>query len=74
MKVLILGYSYPFAGNSLRFLIVFSRASGYIGFPAAQALVRAGHYVIGQTRSAEKGKLLAVEESQDHLLSPLSDY
>ncbi|PPQ73735.1 hypothetical protein CVT26_011890 [Gymnopilus dilepis] len=62
MKVLILGYSDPFARNSLRFLIVFYRASGYIGFPAAQALVRAGHYVIGQTRSAEKGKLLAVEE------------
>ncbi|PPQ76381.1 hypothetical protein CVT26_015389 [Gymnopilus dilepis] len=37
-------------------------ASGFIGFPAAQALVRAGHYVVGQTRSAEKAKQLAVEE------------
>ncbi|KAF8810810.1 NAD(P)-binding protein [Phlegmacium glaucopus] len=37
-------------------------ASGFIGFPAAQALVRAGHYVFGLTRSAEKAKQLAAEE------------
>ncbi|KAE9398728.1 NAD(P)-binding protein [Gymnopus androsaceus JB14] len=37
-------------------------ASGFIGFPAAQALVRAGHFVYGLTRSQEKAKILAGEE------------
>ncbi|KAF8815759.1 NAD(P)-binding protein [Phlegmacium glaucopus] len=37
-------------------------ASGFIGLPAAQALVRAGHYVFGLTRSAEKAKQLAADE------------
>ncbi|KAF5348946.1 hypothetical protein D9758_014202 [Tetrapyrgos nigripes] len=37
-------------------------ASGFIGFPAAQALSRAGYFVYGQTRSEEKAKRLAVEE------------
>ncbi|KIJ25354.1 hypothetical protein M422DRAFT_237041 [Sphaerobolus stellatus SS14] len=37
-------------------------ASGFIGFPVAQALVRAGHYVYGLTRSQEKAKKLAAEE------------
>ncbi|KAF5372150.1 hypothetical protein D9758_004998 [Tetrapyrgos nigripes] len=37
-------------------------ASGFIGFPAAQALSRAGYIVYGQTRSAEKAKRLAAEE------------
>jgi nucleoside-diphosphate-sugar epimerase len=37
-------------------------ASGYIGFPVAQAFVRAGHIVYGQTRSTSKAKQLAVEE------------
>ncbi|KAH9850363.1 NAD-P-binding protein [Lenzites betulinus] len=37
-------------------------ASGFIGLPVAQAFVRAGHIVYGQTRSAEKAKLLAAEE------------
>ncbi|EJD05188.1 NAD-binding protein [Fomitiporia mediterranea MF3/22] len=37
-------------------------ATGFIGFPAAQALVRNGHEVYGQTRNAEKTKLLASEE------------
>jgi NAD dependent epimerase/dehydratase family enzyme len=38
-------------------------ASGFIGFPAAQALVRAGHNVYGLTRSAQKAKQLIAEES-----------
>ncbi|KDQ52201.1 hypothetical protein JAAARDRAFT_50342 [Jaapia argillacea MUCL 33604] len=37
-------------------------ASGFIGLPAAQALVRAGHVVYGLTRSAAKAKELAAEE------------
>ncbi|OBZ68989.1 hypothetical protein A0H81_11334 [Grifola frondosa] len=37
-------------------------ASGFIGLPVAQAFVRAGHIVYGQTRSAEKAKLFAAEE------------
>ncbi|KDQ52241.1 hypothetical protein JAAARDRAFT_40362 [Jaapia argillacea MUCL 33604] len=37
-------------------------ASGFIGLPIAQALVRAGHIVYGVTRSASKAKELAVEE------------
>ncbi|EIW74573.1 NAD(P)-binding protein [Coniophora puteana RWD-64-598 SS2] len=37
-------------------------ASGFIGLPVAQALVRAGHTVYGLTRSAEKAKQLAADE------------
>ncbi|RPD60050.1 NAD(P)-binding protein [Lentinus tigrinus ALCF2SS1-7] len=37
-------------------------ATGFIGLPAAQAFVRAGHIVYGQTRSASKVKQLASEE------------
>ncbi|CDO75541.1 hypothetical protein BN946_scf184883.g3 [Trametes cinnabarina] len=37
-------------------------ATGFIGLPVAQAFVRAGHVVYGQTRSAAKGKQLAAEE------------
>ncbi|EKM60369.1 uncharacterized protein PHACADRAFT_179692 [Phanerochaete carnosa HHB-10118-sp] len=37
-------------------------ASGFIGLPAAQALVRAGHIVYGLTRSKEKAQQLAEEE------------
>ncbi|KAL5525327.1 hypothetical protein ACEPAF_9197 [Sanghuangporus sanghuang] len=37
-------------------------ATGFIGFPAAQALVRAGHEVYGQTRNPDKAKLLVSEE------------
>ncbi|KAJ8077221.1 hypothetical protein PM082_001649 [Marasmius tenuissimus] len=37
-------------------------ATGLIGLPIAQALVRAGHYVVGLTRSEDKVKQLAAEE------------
>ncbi|KAI0775246.1 NAD(P)-binding protein [Trametes elegans] len=37
-------------------------ATGFIGYPVAQAFVRAGHIVYGQTRSAAKAKQLAAEE------------
>jgi len=37
-------------------------ASGFIGFPVSQALLRAGHIVYGQTRSQDKAKQLAAEE------------
>jgi len=53
---------YALSGKS--YLISFISASGFIGLPAAQALVRAGHYVIGLTRTQAKAKLLASEESQ----------
>jgi nucleoside-diphosphate-sugar epimerase len=41
----------------------FDSASGFIGLPAAQACVRAGHQVYGLTRSQEKAKQLIAEES-----------
>ncbi|THH31518.1 hypothetical protein EUX98_g2672 [Antrodiella citrinella] len=44
----------------MRVLII--GATGFIGLPAAQALVRAGHVVFGLARTPEKAKLLAVEE------------
>ncbi|GBE79401.1 NAD(P)-binding protein [Sparassis latifolia] len=37
-------------------------ASGFIGFPVAQAFVRAGHIVYGITRSETKARQLAAEE------------
>ncbi|KAI1797155.1 NAD(P)-binding protein [Ganoderma leucocontextum] len=37
-------------------------ATGFIGLPIAQAFVRAGHVVYGQTRSEEKAKQLVAEE------------
>ncbi|GAW10223.1 NAD P-binding protein [Lentinula edodes] len=37
-------------------------ASGFIGFPAAQALIRAGHIVYGQTRSRENVQRFEAEE------------
>ncbi|KAJ7160314.1 hypothetical protein C8R46DRAFT_1001522 [Mycena filopes] len=37
-------------------------ATGFIGFPAAQALARAGHTVYGLARTQAKGKILAAEE------------
>ena len=51
--------------------LFFDSATGFIGLPAAQALVRAGHYVYGLTRSQQKAKQLAAEESgfYVHLLS-----
>jgi nucleoside-diphosphate-sugar epimerase len=42
--------------------VVVLGASGFIGFPVAQAFVRAGHIVYGLTRSASKAKQLAAEE------------
>ena len=43
--------------------MIFGSASGFIGLPAAQACVRAGHQVFGQTRSQGKAKQLIAEES-----------
>ncbi|KAI0796231.1 hypothetical protein C8Q75DRAFT_803267 [Abortiporus biennis] len=37
-------------------------ATGFIGLPVSQALVRAGHIVYGLTRTAEKAKQLQAEE------------
>jgi nucleoside-diphosphate-sugar epimerase len=45
------------------FSLIHFSASGFIGFPVAQALTRAGHYVLGLTRSESKAKQLAAEES-----------
>ncbi|KAG7444423.1 NAD(P)-binding protein [Guyanagaster necrorhizus] len=47
-------------------------ASGFIGFPAAQALARAGHIVYGQTRSAQKAKQLSAEEIIPIVAEPVS--
>ncbi|KIK64209.1 hypothetical protein GYMLUDRAFT_40498 [Collybiopsis luxurians FD-317 M1] len=48
-------------------------ASGFIGFPAAQALVRAGHIVYGQTRSQDNAKRLMAEEIFPVVCDPISD-
>ncbi|KAL1701826.1 hypothetical protein EV121DRAFT_293905 [Schizophyllum commune] len=45
-------------------------ASGFIGFPAAQALARAGHNVYGQTRSSEKAAQLTKEEITPIVCAP----
>ena len=37
-------------------------ASGFIGFASANAFVRAGHTVIGQTRSAATARILEQNE------------
>jgi len=48
-------------------------ASGFIGFPIAQALTRAGHIVYGLTRSEAKAKQLAAEEIIPIIGQPESD-
>jgi len=48
-------------------------STGFIGFPAAQALVRAGHIVYGQTRSQENAKRIAAEEIIPIVCDPESD-
>ncbi|KIM24909.1 hypothetical protein M408DRAFT_228418 [Serendipita vermifera MAFF 305830] len=42
-------------------VIIFG-ASGYVGLPVANALVRNGHVVVGVTRTASKNKLLLANE------------
>ncbi|KAJ6531005.1 hypothetical protein DFH09DRAFT_1183876 [Mycena vulgaris] len=44
-------------------------ATGFIGFPAAQAFARAGHTVHGLARTQAKAKQLAKEESVDPLIA-----
>jgi nucleoside-diphosphate-sugar epimerase len=66
MKILILGAT----GESLqssRLMI------GFIGLPAAQAFVRAGHLVYGQTRSEKSTGDLVKEEIIPVVLDPGSD-
>ncbi|KAJ7720865.1 hypothetical protein DFH07DRAFT_872228 [Mycena maculata] len=46
---------------------------GYIGLPAAQALVRAGHIVHGLARTLAKAKLLAADENTWIRLIPTLD-
>jgi nucleoside-diphosphate-sugar epimerase len=66
MKVLILGAT----GESLQL----SRLMiGFIGLPAAQAFVRAGHMVYGQTRSEKSTGELVKEEIIPVVLDPGSD-
>jgi nucleoside-diphosphate-sugar epimerase len=66
MKVLILGAT----GESLKLsrLMV-----GFIGLPAAQAFVRSGHIVYGQTRSEKSTAELVKEEIIPVVLDPGSD-
>ncbi|EIN11956.1 NAD(P)-binding protein [Punctularia strigosozonata HHB-11173 SS5] len=59
MKVLVLGLT-----------SAHHRASGFIGLPISQALVRAGHVVYGVTRSEKNAKKLAEEE----ILPVVADY
>ncbi|KAJ6586549.1 hypothetical protein B0H10DRAFT_2168045 [Mycena sp. CBHHK59/15] len=47
------------------FLLVERSATGFIGFPAAKALVRAGHTVYGFVRDQAKAKFLAAGENLD---------
>ncbi|KAL1746899.1 hypothetical protein HDZ31DRAFT_61724 [Schizophyllum fasciatum] len=54
------------------FVLVFG-ATGFVGLPVAQALVRAGHNVYGQTRSQEKAALLVKEEITPIVCAPDSD-
>lgn len=42
--------------------VIIIGATGFIGLPAAQAFVRAGHIVYGVTRSQSKANSLAKEE------------
>lgn len=39
-------------------------ASGFIGLPVCQALIRNGHSVVGQTRNGENAELFSREESE----------
>lgn len=39
-------------------------ASGFMGLPTAQALVRAGHHVIGQSRDINNKAMFEKEESK----------
>ncbi|ORY30349.1 hypothetical protein BCR39DRAFT_529303 [Naematelia encephala] len=48
-------------------------ASGFIGYRVAQAFVRAGHIVYGQTRSESTGKTLPAEEIVPVVCDPLVD-
>ncbi|KAF4588378.1 hypothetical protein EYR38_010346 [Pleurotus pulmonarius] len=47
-------------------------ATGFIGFPVAQALARAGHIVYGLTRSEANAKRLAAEEIIPIIAEPTS--
>lgn len=47
-------------------------ATGFIGFPVAQALARAGHIVYGLTRSEANTNKLAAEESEHASLPQLN--
>ncbi|KAF9488439.1 NAD(P)-binding protein [Pleurotus eryngii] len=47
-------------------------ATGFIGFPVAQALARAGHIVYGLTRSEANAKKLAAEEIIPVIAEPTS--
>ncbi|KIY53183.1 NAD(P)-binding protein [Fistulina hepatica ATCC 64428] len=48
-------------------------SAGFIGFPVAQALARAGHVVYGQTRSESQAKKLSAEEITPIICEPHSD-
>ncbi|KAJ7768046.1 NAD(P)-binding protein [Mycena olivaceomarginata] len=52
----------PHHNSSTAMKVLVLGATGFIGFPAAQALARAGHIVYGLARTEEKAKLLAAEE------------
>lgn len=52
----------PYNHSDMRVLVF--GASGFIGFPVCQALVRNGHSVVGQTRNASNAELFSREESE----------
>ncbi|KAJ6517184.1 hypothetical protein C8R47DRAFT_1205423 [Mycena vitilis] len=53
---------YPPVTTEQKMKVLVLGATGFIGFPAAQALVRAGHTVYGLARTEAKAKVLAAEE------------
>jgi hypothetical protein len=73
MKVLVLGYV---ASHSPTLIVrevdigFRFRASGFVGLPVAQALVRAGHIVHGLTRSKAKAVHLVTEEGTSWYIYP----
>ena len=80
MKVLVIGASGrsipPSHTPASRFLFRNQHqltSAGFIGRPVADAFVRAGHIVYGQTRSAETARELAKDEIVPVVCDPMNE-